>query len=144
MSENKPKRKRRTKEQIEADKAKKEKTVGAGDVVEKITKATGIKAFVEFMNGGEPCSGCEKRKNALNKLRFRKSPKPLTVDDIQFIERIKNRNTLSASEVALLYQTHARIWNYKYTIAGNCSGCVKQKASDLIELYQGYKNETTD
>jgi len=39
---------------------------GLGDVVENITEATGIKAAVEYVNGG-PCSGCKKRQEALNR-----------------------------------------------------------------------------
>lgn len=39
---------------------------GLGDVVERITTATGMKAAVEYVNGG-PCSGCKKRQEALNR-----------------------------------------------------------------------------
>lgn len=141
MSDNKPKRKRRTKAEIEADKLKEanqKQSEGLGDKVEKIAKATGVKAFVEFMNGGEPCSGCEKRKEALNKLRFRRRPQPLTDKDVAFIERIKDKNSLRASEIIELYQTHARLWNYKYQVPGNCASCVKTKYDDLIDLYKAY------
>lgn len=141
---NKPKRTRRTKAQIEADKlkeAKQKQPKGLGDKVEAITKATGIKAFVEFLNGGEPCSGCEKRKAALNKLRFRKQPKPLTEKEITFAERIEGRTQLSASEVLELFQTHARIFNYKYQVPGNCASCVKTKYNDLQQLLKTYTDE---
>ncbi len=42
---------------------------GLGDVIEKITEATGIKAVVEkvFDLAGKDC-GCDKRKEKLNKL----------------------------------------------------------------------------
>lgn len=42
---------------------------GAGDVVEAITEATGIKAAVErrAKRTGKPC-GCEKRRDALNRM----------------------------------------------------------------------------
>ena len=45
----------------------KKKSKGLGDRIEEITKATGIKAVVELINGGE-CSACAKRKAKLNKL----------------------------------------------------------------------------
>ncbi len=143
---NKPKRTRRTKEQIEADKAQKqtkatEQPKGLGDVVETITKATGVKAFVEFMNGGEPCGGCEKRKEALNKLTFRRKPQPLTEEDVIFIDSIKDKNTLKATEVVTLYKTHARLFNEKYTIAGNCSSCVGKRYNDLQTLLKAYQDE---
>lgn len=38
---------------------------GLGDVVERITTATGIKAAVEYFNGG-PCRGCQQRQQNLN------------------------------------------------------------------------------
>lgn len=42
---------------------------GLGDVVESITEATGIKKAVKFI-AGDDC-GCDKRKEKLNKVRFR-------------------------------------------------------------------------
>jgi len=41
------------------------KSKGLGDTIEKITKATGIKAVVDKLPGG---CGCTKRKEALNKV----------------------------------------------------------------------------
>jgi hypothetical protein len=114
---------------------------GLGDKVEKITKATGIKAFVEFLNGGEPCEGCEKRKEALNKLTFRRRPKTLTEKEVTFSKRIEGRTQLNASEVVELFQIHARIFNYKYQVPGNCASCVKTKYNELQELYKAYKSE---
>jgi hypothetical protein len=45
------------------------KSKGLGDSVEKITKATGIKAVVEKISEatGKPC-GCGKRKDTLNRM----------------------------------------------------------------------------
>ena len=44
------------------------KAEGLGDVIEKVTELTGIKAAVErrAAKTGKPC-GCQKRKEALNK-----------------------------------------------------------------------------
>ena len=54
-----------------------EKSRGIGDVIEWITKVTGIKSAVErrAKRTGEPC-GCQKRKEALNKLVPFKKGKP--------------------------------------------------------------------
>jgi len=43
--------------------------LGLGDIVERVTKVTGIKFIVEKFSEitGEDC-GCEKRKDALNKI----------------------------------------------------------------------------
>jgi hypothetical protein len=38
---------------------------GLGDVVERIATATGIKAAVEYVNGG-PCGGCGQRQQEYN------------------------------------------------------------------------------
>ena len=39
---------------------------GLGDVVERITMATGIKAIVESINDGKECKPCAERKKKLN------------------------------------------------------------------------------
>jgi hypothetical protein len=54
-----------------------EKSRGIGDVIEWITKVTGIKSAVErrAKRTGKPC-GCQKRKEALNKLVPFKKGKP--------------------------------------------------------------------
>ena len=44
----------------------KENTIGLGDIVEKVTTATGIKKAVKFI-AGEDC-GCEERKNKMNSI----------------------------------------------------------------------------
>ena len=43
------------------------KSKGIGDTIEKITKATGIRAAVNLINKNKDC-GCGERKDALNKL----------------------------------------------------------------------------
>lgn len=142
---NKPKRKRRTKAQIEADKKKAQPREGLGDKVEKITKVIGIKAFFEFLNGGEPCSGCEKRKEKLNLIRVnRKTAQTLTIEEYNFIESIQGKTTLKATEVLMLYKTHARVFNQRYVTAGNCSSCIKKRIDQLTELYKAYKDEVAD
>ena len=44
------------------------KSKGLGDSIEKITKATGIKALVEKYTRPRGGCGCEKRKDKLNKI----------------------------------------------------------------------------
>jgi len=46
----------------------KKNSIGLGDVVEKVTKATGIKKMVETFTDGKDC-GCGKRKEKLNKIQ---------------------------------------------------------------------------
>ena len=53
-------------------------TIGAGDVVEKITTVTGIKAIVKaFTPEGEDC-GCDERKEKMNELVQIKNKKKTT------------------------------------------------------------------
>lgn len=132
MSNDKPKRKRRTKAQIEADKLKQ----GLGDKVEKVSEWIGAKAFAKYLNGGEECEGCAKRKLWLNKT-FTKA-QPLNEEDVIFIESVKGKTTLKATEVMDVHKRHARIYNYKYIVPGNCSSCTKIKLSDLVKLYDAY------
>ena len=114
------------------------KPEGLGDKVKKVLKSTGVKAFVEFLNGGKECEGCQKRKEALNKITKHRKAKNLELSDIEFIVKIKDKNTLKATEVMYLYMMHARIYNYKYIVPGNCASCVIQRRNDLVELYNLY------
>ena len=142
MESKKPKRKRRTKAEMEAARAKEAEAQkkGLGDAVEVVTKATGIKAFIEFMNGGKPCDGCEKRKAWLNKVGRRK-PEVMTLEEFKFIESVKDKNRLTASEQIKLYKTHARIFRTTYQVPGNCGSCTKTKRDQLAELYEAYLKE---
>lgn len=152
MESKKPKRKRRTKAEMQAARAKenyqKKEPVkvlrapkkGLGDTVEDIARITGVKAFVEFLNGGEPCEGCEKRKAWLNKVSKRR-PKAMTLEEFKFIESIKDKTVLKASENVELTKAHARIFNYKYSPPGNCGSCAIQRRNDLVSLYEAYLKE---
>ena len=144
---------RRTPEEIElgltVDQAKQYRKTGElpkkglGDAVEVVTKATGIKAFVEFLNGGKECEGCNKRKEWLNSLRFRRNPLPMTVGEYEWIKDYIKRKTnkVKASDSVRIAEIHARLWNYKYSPPSGCSSCINTKVNDLIELFNAY-NET--
>lgn len=142
MESKKPKRKRRTKAEMEAVRAKEAEAQkkGLGDAVEAVTKATGIKAFIEYLNGGKPCEGCEKRKAWLNKVGKRR-PETMTLDEFKFIESVKDKNRLDASEQIKLYKIHARIYRTPYQVPGNCGSCTKTKRDQLVELYKAYLKE---
>ena len=43
------------------------KSIGLGDTIEKITRATGIKSIVKKVTG-QDCEPCKKRKEKLNKI----------------------------------------------------------------------------
>ena len=59
---------------------------GLGDIIENITKATGIKKLVEWAFGGIDC-GCDARKEKLNKLFPRKrKPECLLEDEYNYLK----------------------------------------------------------
>ena len=73
-------------EKYEANKGK-----GLGDVVESITKATGIDKLVKFV-AGEDC-GCDEIKKKLNNLRFRKQPLCLNEEEYNFLHKLYTKGS---------------------------------------------------
>ncbi len=64
----------------------KRKNKGVGDVIEDITKATGIKAVVKSVFG-EDC-GCEQRKETINKIFGKRNVKCLEEDEYHFLTTV--------------------------------------------------------
>jgi hypothetical protein len=116
----------------------KDTTDGLGDKVEKVFKAVGVKQIIDYLNGGEECEGCKKRKEALNKFRTRKKPLTLTAEEFIWLRDFfrEKRNTVKKTELDMLYRIHARVWRYKFSPAGNCGSCTVQKVNDLRDLYE--------
>ena len=120
-------------------------TKGAGDMVEKITKKTGIKKVVELFANGKDC-GCDKRKEKLNAIRV---PKKITVncfDETQYNEyknfidtrkvkmlgSSKGKGTLTVKEVSFVSNLYANITNtppFK-----PCSTCSAKPVIRMIEV----------
>jgi uncharacterized protein with PQ loop repeat len=62
---------------------------GLGDLIENITKATGIKKLVDWAFGGIDC-GCDARKEKLNKLFPRKqNPECLNEQEYKYLKEIE-------------------------------------------------------
>lgn len=84
-----------------ATRGRKKREIGAGDVVEKVAKATGLDKLV-----GDDC-GCKERKEKLNKL-FSFGSKIVncpTDDQAEYINSITTRVTLqNRIELAKIYQ----------------------------------------
>ena len=129
-------------------------TKGAGDMVEKITKKTGIKKVVELFANGKDC-GCDKRKEKLNAIRV---PKKITVncfDETQYNEyknfidtrkvkmlgASKGKGTLSVKEVSFVSNLYANITNtppFK-----PCSTCSAKPVIRMIEVLDQVFNTYT-
>ena len=129
-------------------------TKGAGDMVEKITKKTGIKKVVELFANGKDC-GCDKRKEKLNAIRV---PKKITVncfDETQYndyknfidtrkvkmLGASKGKGTLSVKEVSFVSNLYANITNtppFK-----PCSTCSAKPVIRMIEVLDQVFNTYT-
>lgn len=115
--------------------------VGLGDVVEKITKATGIKKIVKSVFG-EDC-GCDERKKALNKIRFfsQRNVECLTEEEYFTLEHwfSKERNVVTTQDQVLLFTIYNRVYNMKQSRT-SCSSCVKTVIHELKLLFNEYHN----
>ena len=132
------KRTRRTKEQIEADKKKPQ---GLGDVVEKITEATGIKAIVKFI-AGEDC-GCEERKQKLNELFPFRNAQCLTESEYNVLNEIFDNDVMPSqlipSQQFKLIQVYNRALNMNADIS-SCGSCWIDICKKLLKLKSAYEN----
>jgi hypothetical protein len=116
-----------------------ENSSGLGDMVEKITKATGIKKAVEFI-AGEDC-GCEERKERLNNLRFRRTPKCLNESEYYFLKDLyESKRPVSRPDLERLVDIECRIFSKRYSgpICGNC-GDAQRIIRDMKEIFENYE-----
>lgn len=117
-------------------------SIGLGDIVEKVTKATGIKAVVEAIT--DDC-GCEERKKQLNETRLkRRQPfKCFTEDEYNFLTELFNKPMLQASrpELERAYAIEERIYKKKRT-GSSCGSCnnaeTRQVYNDLKLIYEAF------
>lgn len=140
----KPKRKRRTKAELQKANAEKVYTTtpseGLGDTIEKITEATGIKKLVKWMVG-EDC-GCEERKQKLNELFPYKKVNCMLEEEYLFFKEWYDRNTdrIRPSEAMVLLKMYNRIFNRKEE-STTCASCWREFIQKLTNVYNTYKEE---
>jgi len=130
---------KRTKE-YKAWKAKYEKeSIGVGDTVEKITKATGIKRAVEFL-AGEDC-GCDERKSVLNRMFPYQKPNCLTEDEFNYLSDwfSQSRNKVTSEQQIQLVTIYNRVFNdnAEGTSCGSCF--VNNVLKKLEKVFQKYR-----
>lgn len=114
----------------------KDNSIGAGDVIEKITKATGIKKAVKFI-AGEDC-GCDERKKKANKLRIKIANCP-TQKEYEAIKNLLDRKptALTKDQQVLVVNTYNSIFNTRVQVS-KCGSCYKgmiNKLNKMLELY---------
>lgn len=122
---------------------------GLGDVVETITKATGIKKAVKFIKGDD--CGCKERKEKLNKIKLpvrRKAQRCFNEDQYNQFKEYRTRRTLkswSREDTQLLIDLYAHVFAIQYNPKSICSNCVGagkilfQLDKDLEIVYNSYK-----
>ena len=110
---------------------KAQQSEGLGDVIEKITEATGIKAVVEkvFDLAGKDC-GCDKRKETLNKLfPTRYKARCLTEQEYNDYKAFQDVRTLrlTSKQVTFICELHASVFNRKLwkPTCLNCTGTAR-------------------
>jgi len=126
--------------------AKKTKSLGAGDVIESVAKATGIKRFVEWANNGDDC-GCDERKKKANEklpIRF-KVVECFTQSEFErYGEFIKTRGlTIERPEIKFICQLYAKTFQRPYWEP--CSTCSPKPLIQMIEkldtVFEVYKRD---
>jgi len=120
------------------------KSKGLGDSIEKLTKATGIKAATDwvFDKLGKDC-GCDIRKEKLNKMFPYKQIECLNETEYMILKSFfqVHKNILSASEQTALLEIHNRVFNDTRKPSG-CSSCVKELYNTMKRLFEEYEQET--
>lgn len=127
------------------------KNKGLGDVVESITKVTGIKEVVEFFNDGKECEPCKKKKEYLNSVKFFKKKiklcRTFTENEYNSYKSFKEVRTLriTAEQTKLLCKLYSDIFckPYWYPDCFSCSGTARSISNmidSLDEVLETYKN----
>lgn len=113
------------------------KSKGAGDTVEKVTKATGIKKLTKWLVG-EDC-GCDERQKKLNKLIPYKKPNCLEEYEFNYLSSWFDRNTsiITAKNQKDLLKIYNRVFNERKELS-SCSTCVKEIVVNLEKIYKEY------
>ena len=111
---------------------------GLGDVIEKVTEATGIKKAVEFL-AGEDC-GCDRRKMKLNQMFRHNKIECLNEDEYDFLSQwfAKNKSTISYDDRVELYAIYNRIFNKNQKVS-SCSSCVRSIVLRLEKVMNEYR-----
>ena len=112
------------------------KSKGLGDTIERITKATGIKAVVDKVSEvtGIDC-GCQQRKEALNKLY--PYSRQMTEDEIKIYEEAiaRTKGTITKQDQISLVKIYNKVFNKNKT-PSNCGSCVKNTLKELKTVYE--------
>jgi NAD(P)H-nitrite reductase large subunit len=117
--------------------ARPKKIKGLGDIIQRITEATGIKAVVEAVSEatGIDC-GCESRKELLNKLFPYKQAECLTDEDNEWLKDYfeENNNQLTPKQQNKVIEIYKNVFNQTIQ-PSNCGSCWRDKINELKRVY---------
>jgi hypothetical protein len=115
--------------------------IGAGDVIETITKYTGIKKVVELVSG-EEC-GCDERKKKFNERKSwkRKNINCITKEDYKWTvdNNIKKKSKWKREEIVRLVNIYNHVFKTKIKPT-SCSSCVKSYTTKLLQYLEIYSS----
>lgn len=123
--------------------AKRKKSVGLGDTIEKITQATGIDKLVKFV-AGEDC-GCEERKKRLNVMFPYNKPVCLTEQEHEYLKNYYDSKIVQVKhsvQIEIL-KIFNRVFNQNLQPT-SCSDCYRDIHYKLEKLYNTYKDADTE
>jgi len=127
---------KRTKEYKEYIKEQGSKSKGLGDTVEKVTERTGIKKAVKFI-AGEDC-GCDERKDKMNELIPYDTPKCLTEDEFNYLNKFFDNvpEKINESTQNKLLEIHNRIFKNKLKFSTCCVGNLIKRLRKVSKAYK--------
>jgi hypothetical protein len=110
------------------------KSKGLGDSIEKALKATGIDKVAKKVLGDD--CGCDKRKDALNKMFPYANVRQFTDDEMSIYESVLPRikGTISGQDQATLVKLYNKVFNSKKETS-SCGKCVQQTVAQLAKVY---------
>lgn len=117
----------------------KKNSIGLGDVVEKVTKATGIKKMVETFTDGKDC-GCQKRKEKLNHINI-KFPVVRCFTEEQWhqwsiFRKKENKNQVTRHEqIGLIIPIYRQLFARQLKVM-NC--CIEPFIKQINNVYESY------
>ena len=115
---------------------------GAGDIVEAITTATGIKAVVDTVAKAlDTDCGCAARKETLNKLFPNRKLNDLSNEDYDYLTEWYSvkRSSVNTKQQNMLVDIYNRVFNAKRKVS-NCSTCIASVNRELRKIYDGANN----
>ena len=115
---------------------------GLGDKIEKITKATGIKAVVDTVAKAlDTDCGCAARKETLNKLFPNRKLNDLSTEDYDYLTEWYSvkRSSVNTQQQNMLVDIYNRVFNAKRKVS-NCSTCIASVNRELRKIYDGANN----